>query len=103
MPIQTKQQLLERIRGQSQQFRAYGVKRVGVFGSFRRGQQTQQSDVDLLVEFDPAQKTFVNFMKLLFFCEELLGRKVDLLTVESLSPYIGPYILQEVEYVPLNA
>ncbi len=63
---------------------------------------TDQSDVDILVEFEPQQKSFNNFMDLCFFLEDLLGRNVDLVTKESLSPYIGPRILDEVEYVSFS-
>jgi predicted nucleotidyltransferase len=55
------------------------------------------------VEFEPGRKTFDNFMKLTFLLEDLLHHRVELVTAESLSPYIGPYILEEVEYAPLAA
>ena len=42
-------------------------------------------------------------MDLSFFLEELLGRRVELVTLESLSPHIGPHILREVERVPIAA
>ncbi|GAB4469791.1 MAG: hypothetical protein OHK0037_28210 [Elainellaceae cyanobacterium] len=58
--------------------------------------------MDILVAFDPDQKTFDNFIHLSFFLEDLFGRAVDLITVESLSPYIGPHILDEVEYLELE-
>ncbi len=57
----------------------------------------------MLVEFAPGRKTFDNFMQLAFYLEELFGRKVELLTPESLSPYLGPRILREVEYVSLRS
>jgi predicted nucleotidyltransferase len=79
------------------------VKRCGLFGSFARGEQHGQSDVDLLVEFEEGQKSFDNFMHLIFFLEEVFGRKVEVITPESLSPYVGPHILREVEYVPVVA
>jgi len=56
----------------------------------------------LLVEFEAGQKTFDHFMGLSFFLEELLQRRVELVTPEGLSPYIGPYILQEVQYIPFS-
>ena len=56
----------------------------------------------MLVEFEPGRKTFKNFMHLAFFLEELFGRRVELLMLESLNPYIGPRILDEVEYVELG-
>jgi predicted nucleotidyltransferase len=80
-----------------------GVKNIGLFGSFVRGEQTALSDIDLLVEFMPEKHTFDNFMELTFLLEELLGRKVELVTLEALSPYIGPHILKEVERVPIAA
>jgi predicted nucleotidyltransferase len=57
--------------------------------------------VDLLVDFFPEQKTFDNFMELSFFLEDLLGRKVELVTPQSLSKFIAPYILNELENVSL--
>jgi predicted nucleotidyltransferase len=79
------------------------VSRIGLFGSFVRGEQRPDSDIDLLVEFEVGKKTFDNFMELSFFLEEVLQHKVELITVESLSPYLGPYILKEVEYAALAA
>ena len=100
---QTKQDIVTTILRHRAQIQALGVKRLGLFGSFVREQQTQQSDVDLLVEFNQGQKTFDHFMQLAFLLEEILQRRVELVTPDSLSPYIGPHILQEVEYVPLAA
>jgi predicted nucleotidyltransferase len=79
------------------------VKKIGLFGSFVRKEQSAASDLDLLVEFEQGKKTFDNFMRLSFFLEDLFKRQVELVTIESLSPYIGPHIMNEVEYVPLIA
>lgn len=98
----TKEDLLRLIAQHQQEIKQFGVKRCGLFGSYVRGQHTSRSDIDVLVEFDPGQKTFDNFMHLAFFLEELFGSRVDLVTLESLSPYIGPRILDEVEYVALS-
>jgi len=102
MLVQTKQQVLMLLHAEQPTLRRFGVKRCGVFGSFVRDEPHDTSDVDILVEFDPARKTFDNFIHLAFFLEDLFGRKVDLITPESLSPYIGPHILREVEYAPIN-
>jgi len=102
MAVQNRSHVLKLLDAHQEQIRAFGVKRCGLFGSFVRQDFTAQSDVDILVEFEPGEKTFKNFINLAFFLEELFGRKVDLVTVESLSPYIGPYILQEVEYATFN-
>jgi predicted nucleotidyltransferase len=55
--------------------------------------------VDLLVEFEPDQKSFDSFVRLCNLLEERLGRTVELVTTEGLSPYIGPHILAEAEDV----
>jgi predicted nucleotidyltransferase len=99
----TKEDLLGLIAEHQHEIKRFGVKRCGLFGSYVRDQPTSKSDIDILVEFEPGKKTFDNFMRLAFFLEELFGRKVDLVTVESLSPHIGPFILDEVEYVALGA
>ena len=103
MAVETKREALALISQHSEAIRAYGVKRCGIFGSVARDETRDASDVDILVEFEPNKKTFRNFMGLADYLEELLGRPVDLVTAESLSPYIGPYILQEVLYAPLGS
>ena len=77
----------------------FGVRKIGIFGSFVRDDATLHSDVDVLVEFDPDRKTFDNFMNLSFFLEDILERRVEVVTTNSLSPHIGPRILASVEYV----
>jgi predicted nucleotidyltransferase len=79
--------------------RKLGVARIGIFGSVRRGDDQDGSDYDVLVVFEEGKKTFRNFADLIDFLEERLGGTVDLVTREGLSPFIGPHILQEVEYV----
>jgi uncharacterized protein len=101
--VETKEEIVRAIRESQLPIRALGVKRVGLFGSFARGEQRADSDVDLLVEFEQGQRTFDHFIQLSFLLEELLGRRVELVTPESLSPHIGPHILREVEYVSLAA
>ena len=99
MAVQTKEHLLALLQEHHPQIRAFGVRRLGLFGSFVRERQGRESDVDMLVEFEPGCKTFDAFMQLAFFLEALFGRRVELVTPESLSPYIGPHILREIEYV----
>ncbi|MCX5816331.1 MAG: nucleotidyltransferase family protein [Proteobacteria bacterium] len=95
--------VLNKLRENGSQLQAMGVKRLGLFGSFVRGEQKGGSDIDLIVEFETGKKTFDNFMALSFLLEALLQRRIELVTAESLSPYIGPYILKEAEYVSLAA
>lgn len=77
----------------------HGVNRIGLFGSYVRNEMTPNSDIDLLVDIQNDKKTFSNFVSLNHFLEDLFGKKVELVTIQSLSPYIGPHILKTVEYV----
>ena len=97
--INAKELVLQWILDEQKKLAFYGVKNIGLFGSFVRGDQTPLSDIDILVEFVPEKHTFDNFMEVAFLLEELLGCKVELITPEALSPHIGPHILREVERV----
>jgi len=100
---ETKGDLVRMLQGSADDLRALGVSKMGVFGSFRHDAAGADSDVDLLVEFEPGQKTFDHFVALAGLLEEALQRPVELVTPEALSPHVGPHILREVEYVPLGA
>lgn len=97
--VGSKADVLEVLKANRERLTALGVRRLGLFGSFGRDEGRFGSDVDLLVDFANGQKTFDNFMALSFWLEDALGRRVELVTLESLSPYIGPHILEEVDYV----
>jgi hypothetical protein len=97
--VQTKNDVWVTIKSNQNRIKALGVKKLGLFGSFVREEQRHDSDIDLLVEFEQEKKTFKNFMALSFLLEEILNRQIELVTTESLSPYIRPYIVKEVEYV----
>lgn len=99
--VQNKLSLISLLKANSQKLKSYGVANLSIFGSFIKGKPTANSDVDLLVDFVPGKKSYDNFMDLSFFLEDLLGRKVEVVTPESLSKYIGPYILKEAEHVAI--
>ena len=101
--VRTREDIFKILDENRTELRGLGVKRLGLFGSFVRGRQRADSDVDMLVEFEPGQKTFDHFIGLSFLLEDVLGRSVELVTPEGLSPHIGPYILKEVEYVSVAA
>ncbi len=94
--------ILQVLASNKQQLNSFGVKEIGLFGSFVRSEQSENSDIDLLVDLQPEKKTFRNFMQLSYYLEELLGRKVELVTKQSLSPYIGPHILNTVQYAAIT-
>lgn len=97
--VETRADALQLIRKLEPRLRARGVRRLALFGSFVRDAPQPESDVDLLVEFGPAQKTFDNFIATCELLEEALGRRVELVTYESLSPLVGPHILREAQDV----
>lgn len=99
LKVHSKQDIFDSIAGSHAVFRKYGVKSIGLFGSFVKNSPSDNSDVDLLVDFHPEKKSFDNFMDLAFFLEDLFGRKVEIVTPQSLSKHIGPHILKEVENV----
>jgi len=78
----------------------YGVKEIGIFGSYVRGEQRRKSDVDILVEFyEDVEIGLIKFIELENYLSKLIGKKVDLVTKRALKPNIGKYILEEVIYI----
>ncbi len=77
----------------------FGVTKIGIFGSFARGEQTRKSDVDVLVDFAEGHATLKNFVGLADLLETLFKRKVDLITVEGVDKYIREKIEAEVIWV----
>jgi len=77
--------------------KTYGVEEIGVFGSFARGDNDDNSDVDIAIEInhEKAVVGFFAFARMQRFLEELLGRKVDLVTKRSIKPYIKERILSQ--------
>ncbi len=75
----------------------FSVRKIGVFGSYIKNSANSNSDIDILVEFE--KKTFDNYMDLIFFLEEILGKKVDLVISDAIKKRIQPSILRETQYV----
>lgn len=100
--IQNKTGLLNLLQEHGDQILSHGVSSLNLFGSFVRDEDIHsESDIDFLVDFEAEKKTFRNLMDLGYFLEDLTGRKVELVTRASLSKFIGPHILKELENVPL--
>ncbi len=97
----TLEEILQQLRQVLPQLRSeYGVTSLGVFGSYVRGEQTETSDIDVLVEFEPDRRFgLFQFCALENELSDLLGRKVDLVMKDGLKPRIGKRILQEVMYL----
>ena len=95
----TKRDLLGLLSAHEVEIRALSVRSLGVFGSVVRGEAGARSDIDLLYDFEPGQATYDNLYHLSRLLQDLLGREPDLVPRSFLSPYIGPAIIDEVEYV----
>ncbi len=76
----------------------FGVIEIGLFGSYTQGNQSKDSDVDVLVEFEKAIDLFT-FVRLKNHLSDLLGANVDLVTKKALKPRIGERILSETVYI----
>jgi predicted nucleotidyltransferase len=72
----------------------YKVEKIGYFGSYARGEQTEESDIDILVEF--SEPIGLEFVELKFYLEKILELKVDIVTPNALKPVLKDSILQEV-------
>jgi len=94
----TAEEILKGIEKNLEIIKKYGVKRIGVFGSYIRNEQKKKSDIDILVKYEEGMKTFDNYMDLKFFLEDLFGYKVDLVMSDAIKPRLKPYIMKEVEY-----
>jgi predicted nucleotidyltransferase len=92
----TDKEIISLLKKHKDLLKKYKVKRIGLFGSYVSGEQRRRSDIDFLVEFK--ESTFDNFMGLVFDLEAIFGKKVELITNGSLSPYIQPYVEREVRW-----
>lgn len=92
----TAQQILDELTHHRQELRRWGVQKIGLFGSFRRGDHTPDSDMDFLVTLE--RPSFDDYMDLKFFLEDLFSCRVDLVPEKDVKPGFRPFILDEVIY-----
>lgn len=95
----TRDEAIRRLQDAEPEIRSLGVERLALFGSMLRDEAGPASDVDLLVGFAPGTKSFDRLLALSDLLEERLGRRVEVVTTEALSPFLGPRILAEAEDV----
>ena len=91
----SRDEAIRRLEEVEPELRALGVERLALFGSVLRGDARPDSDVDILVGFAEGAKSYVRFLALSDLLEERLGRRVEVVTTEALSPFLGPRILAE--------
>jgi predicted nucleotidyltransferase len=92
--------ILQTLETHSQSIRALGARRLGLFGSFARGEAMGESDLDFVVEFEPGAKSFDRYMDLKDLLEGLFHRPVDLVITEVIKPRLRERILTETIYAP---
>ena len=94
--LYTAQEILGMLAQHREKLEALGVLKIGLFGSYVRGEATPESDMDFLAQMiDPTLHTY---MGVKFLLEDLFGREVDLVLEEDIKPRLRPYILSEVVY-----
>ncbi len=95
MPVKNREDILSILREQLPHLSSqYGVKQIGLFGSFSRNQQDDSSDVDVVVEFErPIGLRFVDFAD---YLEGILGRPADILTPDGIRGIRNPEIAQAI-------
>jgi len=95
-----KEYILSTIKSKETEISIYGIKSIGLFGSYARDEQSEDSDIDILIDFEPEKENFDNYMAVYDIIEKLFkNQRVEIVTKNGLSPYIGPKILNEVKYV----
>lgn len=100
--VQDKNQILHIIQSRKSTIQKLGAERLGLFGSFARGEQTETSDIDIVVEFQSGMKTYKNLLDLADLLQETLQRKVDLLTWEGMASFVQSEVKKDIEYVSFN-
>ncbi|HET8864227.1 MAG TPA: nucleotidyltransferase family protein [Gracilimonas sp.] len=101
--LHTKEQILKLLKDNRELIKEFGVSKLGLFGSYAKGEQTEDSDLDFYVEFENGKKTFDNLMELAFYLEDNLERKVDLLTDKSVSERFRNIMEKNIQYVELHS
>jgi len=96
----TKEYILTSIKRHKREFTQLGIRNIGLFGSYLSGEQSDKSDIDILIDFEPDKENYDNYMAVYDIFEKLfVNEKIEIVTKNGLSPYIGPKILNEVLYV----
>ena len=97
-----KKKILITLQNNKDKLQKLGVRNIGLFGSFVKERQKDNSDLDFVVEFRKGQKNYDNYIELKFFLEELFDKEIDLVTSESIKPELKAEIMESVEYAWLQ-
>nr|WP_108721364.1 nucleotidyltransferase family protein [Anaerobacillus isosaccharinicus] len=97
MEILNRRYIEEQLKASKKDLQAlFGVIKIGIFGSYARGEQQETSDIDILIEL--GKPIGLEFLDIKYYLEEKLGIPVDLVTKNSLKPQLREMILEEVIY-----
>ena len=95
-----KENIISTIKRYKPEFSKLGIENIGLFGSYLRDEQSEKSDIDLLIDFIPGNENFDNYMAAYDLFENIFQNiRVEIVTKNGLDKYIGPKILKEVFYV----
>ena len=94
----TEDKIIEEIENRSEKINEFGVKEIGLFGSYLEGEPKEESDIDILVQFKEDEKSFDNYMGLKFFLEDLFEKEVDLVIKNTLKDHLKDEILRSTKY-----
>jgi predicted nucleotidyltransferase len=98
--VLTKENIISILETHKPEFVKFGVKDIGLFGTYLRNEQCDNSDIDLLIDFEPSKESFDNYMAVYDLLEKIFqNQKVEVVTRNGLSQHIGAKILKDVMYV----
>lgn len=96
----SREDILSKIKSKRKEFNRFGIKGIGLFGSYSKNNQSKNSDIDILIDFETEKENFDNLMGVYDLLEDLFrNKKVDIISKNGLSPHIGKHILNDVIYV----
>ena len=92
----TRRQIFTLLRKHQETLKTCKVRKIGLFGSYARNEQTARSDIDFLVEF--SEPTYDNLLALHEELKNIYGRKIELVTSNGMSKYIKPFVEKEIKW-----
>jgi predicted nucleotidyltransferase len=96
----TKENIIATLQSHKSELSKFGVQHIGLFGSYVHNEQSEKSDIDVLIDLEPAKENFDNYMAVYDIVESIFkGEKIGVVTKNGLSKHIGPKILNDVMYV----
>ena len=101
--IETQAEILDIIHNNRFILSNFGVRRIGLFGSFARNEQTANSDIDFLIEFQDGQKNYDNLSDVYYFLRTSTGRNIETLSKIPQTGIVKKSILKDIKYVEITA